>query len=685
MRHILLTLAADAPRGFEHVAEILPRHLTGGTFALWANDPAAGEAALRPFEGHAPILLVVPTEEKAGLSHLSFSTYRLSLPAALRDEASTFASSILDLMRAAADADDRGQSLAIDLARAAEDRRRLSQEFNVARGNLLQELTERREVERALRESEERYRMILDSVSDAIFIHDPDTGAILQVNRRMCELYKCTPEQAIDLSVGDMSANVPPYTQAEAITRLRLAAMGVPQVFEWHARDLQKNLFWADVAMRRGNIGGQSRVIVTVRDITSRKAEEEAQRRMATQMQHTQRLESLGVLAGAIAHDFNNLLTAVLGNVDMATADLTPTASGHAYLQEIDRAARQAADLCRQLLAYAGKGDFSIQKLDLGHLVQEMVYMLEVSISKKAVLRYNLAPDLPQVEADAAQMRQVILNLIVNASEAIGERSGYVSVTTGVTHCDNNYLADCLLGDTRKAGVYVYLEVADNGYGMDPLTLDRIFEPFFTTKLAGRGLGLAAVLGIVRVHNGVVRVTSEPGKGTTFKVLLPALPTAIAAAEEENAGKEEPPEESLPAWRGSGTVLVVDDEESVRTIARQMLERMGFRVVLAGDGSEAVQVFRDMETSGERITCVLLDLTMPHMDGEEAFRELRRLRKDVTVVLASGYSEQALADRFAGMGMSGFLQKPYRLASLQRKMADLLGNGTPSGNKPAGK
>ena len=621
-------------------------------------------------------MLVSPSQKKPGLEHISFSTYRLNIPGAIRDEAGPFASSILDLMRTVADADDRGQSLAIDLARAAEDRRRLSQEFAAARGNLLQELAERRAAERALRESESRYRMILDSVSDAVFIHDSDTGAILQVNRRMCELYKCKPEEAINLSVGDMSANVPPYTQAEAIARMRLAAKGAPQVFEWHARDLQGNLFWIDVAMHRVDIDGRPRVIVTVRDISGRKTEEETKRHTFTQVQHTQRLESLGLLAGAIAHDFNNLLTSVLGNVDMASAYLAPAAPCRPYLQEIDHAARQAANLCGQLLAYAGKGIFAIQKLHLSLLVQEMVYMLEVSVSKKSVLRYNLAPHLPHVQADAAQMRQVILNLVVNASEAIAERSGYVAITTGVMHCDNACLADCLLGDTRKAGIYVFLEVADTGYGMDPATLDRIFEPFFSTKPDGRGLGLAAVLGIVRVHDGAIRVSSEPGKGTAVRVLLPALPATAA-----DTGKEETPEETIPSWRGSGTVLVVDDEESMRDLARPILERMGFRVVLAGDGSEAVQVFRDMEAAGERIACVLLDLTMPHMDGEEAFRKLRRMRKDVTVVLASGYSEPAMAERFAGIGMDGFLQKPYRLASLQRKMADLLGGTTDATGK----
>ena len=546
MRHTLLTLEDHAPGAFERVDQILPSHLLGGTFALWSQDGAAGEAAILPFEGRLPILLVVPVREKGGVVHLAFNTYRLNLPTSMRDEAVACTASILDLMRTATDALEREQSLAVDLAHAAEERRRLAQDLTTTHSQLLLALTEREKIECALRESEERYRM-------------------------------------------------------------------------------------------------------------------------TTRMQHTQRLESLGVLAGAIAHDFNNLLTAILGNVDMATADMPPTAPSRPHLQEIARAAHQAAELCFQLMAYAGNGHLTIQKLDLGHLVQEMVYILEVSISKKAVLRYNLAPHLPQVEADAAQMRQVILNLVMNASEAVAEHSGYVSVSTGVTSCDSTYLADCLLGDMCQAGDYVCLEVVDNGNGMDPATLSRIFEPFFSARPTSRGLGLSAVLGIVRGHHGAIHVSSAPGQGSTFKVLLPALTSSTVATE-----KEETPEEILPSWRGSGTVLVIDDEESVRTIARQMLERMGFRVLLASDGREGVVIFRETEASGVRITCVLLDLTMPHMDGEEAFHELRRLRPDVTVVLASGYSEATLFGRFANLGFSGFLQKPYRLATLQHKIAGLL-------------
>ncbi len=375
------------------------------------------------------------------------------------------------------------------------------------------------------------------------------------------------------------------------------------------------------------------------------------------------------MLAGAIAHDFNNLLTAVLGNVDLALTTLTPDAPGRPFLQSIDQAARQATDLCRQLLAYAGKGVCAIQKMGITHLIQEMVYILDVSISKKMKLRYQMDDNLPLVEGDAAQLRQVILNLVVNAAEAIGDQSGNITITASVTRYDSAFLSTCLLGSMRAEGEYVTLKISDTGLGMDPATMERIFDPFFTTKLAGRGLGLAAVLGIVRAHHGAIHVASEPGHGTTITILLPAV-----SGTQTTALPKTPSEETttLPSWQGSGTILIVDDEEPVRTLASNMLEHIGFKILQASNGEEAVERFRTAEAGGQPITCVLLDLTMPRMDGEEAFHELQRIRPDVRVLLSSGYPEEALSSRFANTGLAGFLQKPYRLASLQRKLAELL-------------
>jgi two-component system, cell cycle sensor histidine kinase and response regulator CckA len=397
-------------------------------------------------------------------------------------------------------------------------------------------------------------------------------------------------------------------------------------------------------------------------DISERYAAEEARRAIEQKILQAQKLESLGVLAGGIAHDFNNLLTGILGFADLAMIDLTPAAPARNHIEQVMKGARQAAELTQQMLAYSGKGRFVVRSLQLSQVVEEMSHLLQVSITKKCVLRYHFHPNLPCVEGDAAQLRQVMMNLIVNASEAIGERSGVIAVTTGAMFCDHAYLAETYLDDNLAEGLYVYVEIADTGCGMTEDVRKRIFDPFFTTKAQGRGLGMAAVLGIVRGHRGAVKVYSEPGRGSTVKILLPAsaMPADIYGAAGD--GKE--------SWTASGTVLVVDDEETVRTVARVMLEKMGFTVLLACDGIEAVKTFREKHA---HVRVVLLDMTMPHLDGEQTFRELRRIHSDVCVILSSGYNEQSATNRFAGKGLAGFLQKPYRFEQLRDFLRRLLG------------
>ena len=395
-------------------------------------------------------------------------------------------------------------------------------------------------------------------------------------------------------------------------------------------------------------------IVEAAKDVTDRIRAEEEQRRLEKQIQYTQKLESLGVLAGGIAHDFNNLLTAVLGNADLALREMSPASPGRENLQEIAAASRRAADLCKQMLAYSGKGRFVVEPIDLSEIVEEMAHMLEISISKKAVLKYKFVEDLPAFRADATQIRQIIMNLITNASEAIGDRSGIISITTGAVDCDRAYLTESYLDEELPEGLYVSLEVADTGCGMDAETRAKLFDPFFTTKFTGRGLGLAAVLGIVRGHRGAIKIYSEPGKGTTFKVLFPAVD-----AEPRSVADRKPPDRE--AWRGEGTVLLVDDEEAIRALGKRMLERAGFDVLTANDGRDAVELYRE---HGDQIVCVILDLTMPRMDGEEAFREMRRIRSDVCVIVSSGYNEQEVTQRFVGKGLAGFIQKPYKFNRL---------------------
>lgn len=376
------------------------------------------------------------------------------------------------------------------------------------------------------------------------------------------------------------------------------------------------------------------------------------------QILQTQKLESLGVLAGGIAHDFNNILMAILGHADLALDDLPPLSPARDSIGEIEKAARRAADLCRQMLAYSGRGRFVIERIDLSDLVDEMVHLLRTSITKKALLNLNIEKNLPPLMADATQMRQVLMNLVINASEAIGDRSGVITISTGAMDCTSDYLTETYLDENLAPGLYVWLEVSDTGCGMDRETQSRIFEPFFTTKFTGRGLGMAAVLGIVRGHKGALKVYSEPNKGTTFKVLFPVGEEAVLVT-------REPGEVDQAEWRGEGLLLLADDEETIRALGKRMLERLGFTVITAADGREAVEIYRER---GDEIRAVLLDLTMPHMDGEEAFRALRQIDPGVRVVLSSGYTEHDIVSRFAGKGLAGFMPKPYTMQGLRERL-----------------
>lgn len=405
------------------------------------------------------------------------------------------------------------------------------------------------------------------------------------------------------------------------------------------------------------------------RDITALKSAERGRLQSERNLLQAQKLESLGVLAGGIAHDFNNLLTVMLGNATLARLDVAPHSPAEGAIHQIELAALRAAELCRQMLAYSGRGHLSTQLVNLSKLVEETTHLLKVSISKKCVLAFDLAADLPPVKGDATQLNQITMNLVMNASDACGERGGHIRVRTGVMQADPAYLASTYLAPALDPGAYVYLEVEDDGAGIPAETLGRIFEPFFTTKFSGHGLGLSAVLGIARSHQGAIKVDTTVGRGTTFRLLLPAA-AGIAPAEATI-------ERTAEAWRGTGRILVVDDEDAVREIATRILDRYGFTTLTAVNGREAVDLFV-REPAGFR--AVLLDLSMPVMDGDETFREIHAINPAVPVVLMSGYNKTESAGRFAGRGLAGFLQKPFEAARLIETLRSVLENPDASAN-----
>ncbi len=438
-------------------------------------------------------------------------------------------------------------------------------------------ITERKRSEEEIRQQ----ARLLDVAHDSIIVRTLD-NRITYWNQGAVEQYGYSKEEALGKVTHSLLKTIFPAAQDEISAQLQSTNLWEGELIHT-ARDGSVRTVASRWVLQRDSDGHPVAILEINNDITEKKRAEEERQKLEQQLLHSQKLESLGVLAGGIAHDFNNILTTIIGNADLALMRINKESPAIGNLHRIEEAAARAADLAKQMLAYSGKGRFVVESLDLNILLEEMLHMLEVSISKKAVLRLNLHKPLPPVEADATQMRQIVMNLVINASEAIGDRSGVIAITTGCMECDRTYLKDVWLDENLSGGLYDYFEIADSGCGMDRETMAKLFDPFFTTKFTGRGLGMAAVLGIVRGHKGAIKVYSEPGKGTSFKILLPASgrPAGIFNGEPRRDD-----------WRGSGTVLLVDDEETIRGIGAEMLKELGFTTVTAVDGRDAVEKFR---------------------------------------------------------------------------------------------
>ncbi len=525
------------------------------------------------------------------------------------------------------------------------------------------EIQQRRQVEEVLARERNLLRTLLDTLPEQIYVKDTAGRFLLtnEPNRVLLQLR--STEEAVGKTVFDLiAAEYAVHYDADDRHVIRTGQAILNREEAGRFADGRERVLLTSKLPLRDGAGQIIGLVGVTRDITEEKRAGQEKEQLTRRLQETQKLESLGVLAGGIAHDFNNILTSVLGYASLARLDLAGLPSAASHLEQIEQAALRAAELCKQMLAYSGRGHFVVQQVNLTRLVEEALPLLQVSISKRVTLRHDLEGDLPAVIADVTQLRQIIMNLVINAADAIGERSGGVHVATGVMQADRAYLDQTYLSPAIEPGTYVYLEVRDNGCGMTPETMARIFEPFFSTKFTGRGLGLAAVLGIVRGHGGAIRVDSEPDRGTTFRLLLPAalgraLPAATPSA---------PP---APSWRGQGTILVVDDEENVRAVTARILEALGFTAVLAVDGEDALNIIA--RRSGTFVA-VLLDLTMPRMDGAEAFARLQRFRPGLPVLLMSGYTEQEAVGRFTGTGFAGFIQKPFHMQELRERLQQII-------------
>ena len=501
-------------------------------------------------------------------------------------------------------------------------------------------------------------RAMLDSGLDAIVAMDAE-GLILEFNRAAEVMFGYRREDVIGKPLAECI--VPEASRAahrRGLARRVESDEGpiLGERVELSAMRSNGEEFPVELTITRLGLDGAPRFAGFIRDLSRVHHAEEERRKVELKMQQAQKLESLGLLASGIAHDFNNLLVGVLGHADLIAEAVELPAPEQESIEEIKNAARRASELCHQLLAYSGEGSFRVERVDLGDVLTEIIKLLQLSIPQKATLRLDLAAQLPAVEVETTQIRQVMMNLISNASEALGSSGGEISISTGTAHCDAHYFQHTLPSHGPMEGQYAFFEVSDNGCGMDLETCRKIFDPFFTTKAGGRGLGLAAVLGIVRGHNGALKVYSEPGHGTSFKVLIPCADQPAAAAAQRLAAEE---------WRGSGTVLLVDDDATVRAVGKRLLEKLGFAVVTAESGRQALALFRQFSSS---IHCVILDLTLRDMGGDEVMPELRRICTRVPVILSSGYNEREALARFERRQLAGFLRKPYELVDVVEQL-----------------
>jgi PAS domain S-box-containing protein len=616
---------------------------------------AAGQAriaALRGSAGGAPALLLLVNQEK-----------KQDMMAWLEAGADDYMAKSVDpaLLRARVRALLRRKALLDENRRIAEElAEKQLQAVRAAMADRLEAANrELQDANRKLQQALEVTKAITDNAGEALFLLDRQ-GAIEFVNPAATRIFGYEPSEILHrplhATLHHHHADGREFPVSDCAAMQAFARGG-----GYAAHDdvfFRKDGSPVDVAYSMSPIaaeGAFTGAVAVVHDVSERKRAEE-------RLRHAQELERIGLLAGGIAHDFNNLLVGVIGNASMA-ADLLP--HGHPaadMLGGIIRSGEMAAHLTRQLLAYAGKGRFLLQAVNLSALAREARLIIERSISPKITFSYQLTDDLPPVESDPAQIQQVLMNLVLNASEAIGDNPGVIALTTGVEELTSGRIERELATWPIEPGRFVFLEVRDTGMGMDAETKARIFEPFFTTKFHGRGLGLAAVAGIVRGHKGAIAVDSAPGAGATFRVWLPAASAAL-----ESPAK--PAMLAADELRGRGTILVVDDEAFVREVARKALERRGYDVVTAVNGLAAIEALREHR---DRVRAVVLDLSMPGLSGQETLPRLREVKPDVDVILSSGYSEAEALRLFEGSRVSAFLQKPYTVHDLARKLKDVL-------------
>ncbi|MFZ4855676.1 MAG: PAS domain S-box protein [Desulfuromonadaceae bacterium] len=513
---------------------------------------------------------------------------------------------------------------------------------------IMQDITERKQAEQKLLESEERFKKMFSHHSAVMLLIEPESGKIIDANLAAEKFYGYSHEELLSTNIDHINTLTP-----ELIALERQAVINEKRnhfIFQHRLSDGE--IRTVEVYSTPITVNNSNLLFSIIQDITSRMRAEEEKQALEQQFQQTQKLESLGVLSGGIAHDFNNILAIIIGYCGLTKMNYE---TAQKNIPEIEKAAERAAGLCRQMLAYAGKASLTQSQVNTWMLVDEMVTMLKTTTQQNVVIKPELGTDIPTITGDASQIRQIVMNLIINAAEAIGDAEGEIAVKLAKAEIKAGQTEKDHLGVIIPAGRYICFEVTDNGCGMDDDTRRKIFEPFYTTKFTGRGLGMSAVLGIIKAHNGALQFESQPGQGTTFKVYLPAqLSKSEAEESRQNAVSA--------SWHGSGTILLAEDEVQVKSIAIALLQKLGFNVIDAANGKEALELYQQ---NAADITMVVTDMGMPVMNGYELFYKLKKLNPKLPIIISSGFGEGDIASKIPREEIAGLINKPYNFDHLR--------------------
>lgn len=530
-------------------------------------------------------------------------------------------------------------------------------------------LAEQARVIAELRKNEDRYRSILESTNAVAWEVDVNTLKFTYVSPQIEALSGYPPEDWVDFDFWASKIHSDERTEAANWCQAE-TAKGADHEIEYRMIRADGSVVWVRDVI---SVISDKEMPVLLRghffEIDDRKKAEEESFALQAAMYRSQKMESLGLMASGIAHDFNNLLTVIMGNTELMLASSDPDTSAGSHstvgmLEDIQKAGQQAVELIHEMLTYAGKDALALQEIDFNTLILDMWSLVERAHPKGVKLSHDLEKDLPSAKADPTLIQQVILNLIINASDALGSNIGSITLSTRLVTNKQILFDESFtnpLPDTEKS---ILVEVSDTGSGIEAVVIEKLFEPFFSTKTTGRGLGLATVLGIVNRHDGTISVKSKIGRGTVFSIYIPALEQPLPDfIEHKNTQKDMP--------YTKGTILVVDDEDGVRQMANRVLEHTGFSVLNASNGFEAIEMFKQRQCD---IDCVLLDLRMPLMSGEETLAGLRKIDRNVTVVLVSGNYDPEDA---AKLGVSSFVQKPYNMEIISRALSDAIQESAP--------